>query len=91
MPGLFDFEDHDRGAARAGTVELFDAVGMLGNLWRRMQVRRWCGQDQPFVRFGFSFYQFGRKLSMLFPQLPCVSVVSANLVGTMKVSQDTES
>jgi hypothetical protein len=39
MPGSFDFEDHDSGAARAGTVDPLDAVGMLGNLWRRMQVR----------------------------------------------------
>jgi len=39
MPGSFDFEDHDTGAARAGTVDSFDAVGMLGNLSRRMQVR----------------------------------------------------
>jgi hypothetical protein len=39
LPGLFDFEDHDSGAARAGTVDRFDAVGMLGNLWWRMQVR----------------------------------------------------
>jgi hypothetical protein len=39
MPGWFQFEDHDTGAARVGTVDRFDAVGMLGNLWRRMQVR----------------------------------------------------
>ena len=39
MPGSFDFEDHDTGAARAGTVDSFDAVGMLGNSSRRMQVR----------------------------------------------------
>ena len=39
MPGSSDFEDHDSGAARAGAVDSFDAVGMLGNLWRRMQVR----------------------------------------------------
>jgi len=32
MPGSFDFEDHDTGASRAGTVGPFDAVGMLGNL-----------------------------------------------------------
>ena len=54
MPGSFDFEDHDNGAARASTVDPLDAVGMLGNLWRRMQVRWWCGQEEPFVRFGFS-------------------------------------
>jgi hypothetical protein len=39
MPGSFEFEDHNSGAARAGTVDAFDAVCMLGNLWRRMQVR----------------------------------------------------
>ena len=39
MPGSFGFEDHDTGAACARTVDLFDAVSMLGNLWRRMQVR----------------------------------------------------
>jgi hypothetical protein len=39
MPGSFDFENHDSGAARVGTTDLLDAVGMLGNLWRRMQVR----------------------------------------------------
>ena len=39
VPVSFQFEDHDSGAARAGTVDAFDAVGMLGNLWRRMQVR----------------------------------------------------
>jgi hypothetical protein len=39
MPGSFDFEDHDTDAARAGIVDPFDAVGMLGNLWRRRQVR----------------------------------------------------
>jgi len=35
MPGLFDFEDYDTGAVRAGIVDPFDAVGMLGNLWWR--------------------------------------------------------
>jgi hypothetical protein len=39
VPGSSDFEDHDAGAARAGTVDSFDAVGMLRNLPRRMQVR----------------------------------------------------
>jgi hypothetical protein len=39
MPGSFDFEDHDTGTARAGTVDPFDAVRTLGNLGRRMQVR----------------------------------------------------
>ena len=39
MPGSFDFENHDSGVARAGTVDRFDAAGMLWNLWRRMQVR----------------------------------------------------
>ena len=35
MPGLFDFEDHNSGAVRAGTVDPFDAVSMpaLRNLW----------------------------------------------------------
>jgi hypothetical protein len=32
MPGSFDFENHDSGAARAGTVDPFDTVGILGNL-----------------------------------------------------------
>jgi hypothetical protein len=36
IPGSFDFENHDSGAARAGTVDPFDVVGMLGNLSRRM-------------------------------------------------------
>ena len=44
MPGCFDFGFADPGGAAretpgAGTVDPFDAVGMLGNLWRRMQVR----------------------------------------------------
>jgi len=43
MPGSFDFGDQGGGAGRetpgAGTVDPFDAVGMLANLWRRMQVR----------------------------------------------------
>jgi hypothetical protein len=39
MAESFDFEDHDTGAARASTIDLFDAVRTLGNLWRRMQVR----------------------------------------------------
>jgi calcium/calmodulin-dependent protein kinase I len=45
MPGSFDFGvvDHGAGGARetpgAETVDPFDAVGVLGNLWRRMQVR----------------------------------------------------
>ena len=39
MPGSFEFEDHDTGAERAGNVDRFDAVGMLWNLWRHMQVR----------------------------------------------------
>ena len=38
MPGSFEFEGHDSGAARAGTVDPFDAVSMLGNLWRHMQL-----------------------------------------------------
>ena len=45
MPGSFDFGDHGgggagaRGTPGADTVDPFDAVGVLGNLWRRMQVR----------------------------------------------------
>ena len=39
MPGSFDFEDYNSGAVRASTVDPFDAVGVLGNLLRRMQVR----------------------------------------------------
>jgi len=43
MPGSFDFGDQGGGTAGeapgAGTVDPFDAVGMLGNLWQRMQVR----------------------------------------------------
>ena len=37
IPGSFDFDDTS--AARAGTVDPFDAVRTLGNLWRCMQVR----------------------------------------------------
>ena len=37
MPGSFNFGDQGGGAARetpgASTVNSFDAVGMLGNLW----------------------------------------------------------
>jgi hypothetical protein len=39
IPGSFNFEDQDSGAARAGTVDPFDAVGRFGNLLRRMQAR----------------------------------------------------
>jgi len=43
IPGSFDFGDQGGGAGRetpgAGTVDPFDAVSMLANLWRRMQVR----------------------------------------------------
>ena len=43
MPGSFDFGDQGGGAVReapgVGTVDPFDAVGVLANLWRRMQVR----------------------------------------------------
>jgi len=43
IPGSFDFGDQGGGAGREtpgeGTVDPFDAVGMLANLWRRMQVR----------------------------------------------------
>jgi len=35
MHGLFDFEDYDSGAARAGIIDPFDAVGMLRNLCAR--------------------------------------------------------
>jgi hypothetical protein len=45
IPGSFSFEDVGGGGAAAGgaggagTDDPFDAVGMLGNLWRRMQLR----------------------------------------------------
>jgi len=43
IPGSFDFGDQGGGAGRempgAGTVDPFDAIGMLANLWRQMQVR----------------------------------------------------
>jgi hypothetical protein len=43
MPGSFDFGDYGGGVVRetpgADTVDPFDAVGVLGNLWWRMQVR----------------------------------------------------
>jgi len=43
IPGSFVFGDQGGGAGRetlgAGTVDPFDAVGMLANLWQRMQVR----------------------------------------------------
>jgi len=43
IPGSFDFGDQGGGAGRetpgAGTVDPFDAIGMLVNLWRQMQVR----------------------------------------------------
>jgi len=43
IPGSFSFENVGGGAAPAaggaGTDDPFDAVGMLGNLWRRMQLR----------------------------------------------------
>lgn len=42
MRGSFDFGDRGNGVARqagVGTIDLFDAIGMLGNLWRRMQMR----------------------------------------------------
>ena len=39
------------GAARetpgAGTADPFGAVGILWNLWPRMQLRWWCGQGHP--------------------------------------------
>jgi len=43
IPGSFDVGDQGGGAGRetpgVGTVDPFDAVSMLANLWRRMQVR----------------------------------------------------
>jgi len=43
IPRSFDFGDQGSGAGRempgAGTVDPFDAIGMLANLWQRMQVR----------------------------------------------------
>ena len=42
MLGSFDLGDHGNSVAReagARNVDLFDAVGMLGNLWRRVQLR----------------------------------------------------
>ena len=45
MPGSFDFDFADHGASGARgtpgaeTTDPFDAVGVLGNLWWRMQVR----------------------------------------------------
>lgn len=42
IPGSFDSGDHGDGVAReagAGTIDLFGAVGMLGNLWRQMPMR----------------------------------------------------
>jgi len=43
IPGSFDFGDQGGGAGRetpgAGTVDPFDAIGMLVNLWQQMQVR----------------------------------------------------
>ena len=38
IPGSFDFEDYG-GAAHAGTVDPFDAVGIIDDLRRRMQLR----------------------------------------------------
>ena len=35
IPGSFDIENYDDGGVAMGT----DAVGMLGDLWRRMQLR----------------------------------------------------
>jgi calcium/calmodulin-dependent protein kinase I len=43
IPGSFSFENVGGGAAQAagdaGTADAIDAVGLLGNLWRRMQLR----------------------------------------------------
>jgi len=41
IPGSLDFESHSGGAAcgtGAVTIDPFGAVGMLGNLWWRMQL-----------------------------------------------------
>ena len=47
MPESFEFGDQGGGAAHeipgVGTVDLFDVVGMRGNLLRRMHLRCWCG------------------------------------------------
>ena len=56
MPGSLDFGFADPGGAAhetpgVGTVDPFDAVGVLRNLWRRMQVR--YGVDKDTVRFVF--------------------------------------
>lgn len=37
IPGSFDVEDYDDGGVVMGTGT--DAVGVLGDLWRRMQLR----------------------------------------------------
>jgi hypothetical protein len=43
IPGSFSFENVGGGVAQgaggAGTDDPFDAVGMLGNVWRRIQMR----------------------------------------------------
>ena len=36
--------------AGAGTVDLFDADGMLGDLWRWIQLRWWRGQGHSSLR-----------------------------------------
>jgi len=49
-PGSFDLWDRGSGVAReagAGTVDSFDAVGMLGNPWRWTQ----DGADKDTLRF----------------------------------------
>jgi hypothetical protein len=38
MPGSFDFGNNDGGVPGAATVDPFDAVSMLRNLWRHMQL-----------------------------------------------------
>ena len=38
MPGSFEFGNNDGGVASMATVDPFDAVSMLGNLWRHMQL-----------------------------------------------------
>jgi len=41
IPGSFDLEDYEDADGAAGSnAEPFDAIGALGDLWRRMQLRR---------------------------------------------------
>jgi hypothetical protein len=63
MPGLFNFEDvgGGGGASGVGTVDPFDAVGILGNLWRRMQDNTiFRFRTSPFISsFAILFSRFG--------------------------------